>query len=156
MANNLVMCLVSAIFIGASIYTVITCETCKPFTDYKDSLDSNLQELYQKVVSERKKIYIQGLVIGIVVSMAYFYWQKDTLNPLGYSCIFVGIVMGVQYLYYSLYPKSVNMLTNLRSKEQIDGWWAVYETMKYRYHMGALFGFIGYFLLSYGILKKID
>jgi len=57
-------------------------------------------------------------------------------------------------MYYMLYPKSAYMVNNLENKDQSSKWLAVYKTMQYKYHVGMILGLVGYFLLSYGLLKN--
>ena len=61
---SLSFCVIAAIFIGASIYTMITCKSCSPFVEYEQSLNEEQKQIYMKVVEERQKIYLTGLVLG--------------------------------------------------------------------------------------------
>ena len=150
--NNKIYCLISAIFIGASLYTMIKCKSCSPFKDYLSSLDEEQKKLYESIADERLSIYLQGVVIGVTISLVYLYFIKGTYDIIKHSCIFTAITLFVQYIYYSLTPKSAWMVTNLKNQEQTQDWLDVYKFMKYRYHMGMVLGLVGYFLLSRFIL----
>ena len=150
--KTLSFCLIAAIFVTASIYTMLTCKNCSPFLEYKQSLSEEQKELYDQIVDEREKIYLHGLVLGIVVALAYLYFVSGTLNPMSHACVFVGIALAVQYSYYQLAPKSSWMLNSLTNKEQVDQWLEVYKFMKRRYHMGMLLGAFGYLMFAAGIL----
>jgi hypothetical protein len=150
---NISFCLVSAIFIGASIFTMLTCKSCTPFKDYHDSLNNEQKGIYNDVVDQRQKIYIYGLVFGIVIGFIYLYFIKGTINIVSHSCAFTTIILFIQYMFYQLYPKNVYMLQVLEAGDQIDKWLDVYKHMKFRYHYGMLLGLVGYLLLSYGVLK---
>ena len=153
-SENISFCVVAAIFLGASIYTMITCNKCSPFIEYEQSLNPEQKVLYKQIVEERQKIYLTGLVLGTILAFAYLYFNKLDLNPLKNSCIFVAIALITQYMYYMLYPKSAYMVNNLENKDQSSKWLAVYKTMQYKYHIGMILGLVGYFLLSYGLLKN--
>jgi len=153
-SDNITFCVVAAIFLGASIYTIITCKQCSPFIEYEKSLNSEQKVLYTQIVEERQKIYLTGLILGTILAFAYLYFNKLDLNPLKHSCIFVAIALVTQYMYYMLYPKSAYMVNNLENKDQSSKWLAVYKTMQYKYHVGMILGLVGYFLLSYGLLKN--
>jgi len=141
-------CLLSFLFIGASLYTMFTCETCTPFIEYKKSLSPKQMQMYQNVSRERVNLASQGLILGTILSIFYLYIFKNTFDIFTNSCAFTGIVLLTQYLYYMLMPK-MSMLPQLNTQEQIEGWFSVYKFMQYRYHFGMLLGAIGYFILAY-------
>jgi hypothetical protein len=141
-------CLISFLFIGASLYTMFTCETCTPFKEFKKSLSPNQISLYENVARERQNLAGQGLILGTIFGLLYLYMCKDSLNILANSCLFTAIVLLTQYLYYILMPK-ITILQELKTQDQIEGWYKVYKFMQYRYHLGMLLGAIGYFMMSY-------
>lgn len=149
--QTLSFCVIAAIFIGASIYTMLTCKSCSPFLEYQQSLDAEQAQVYKNVVEERQHIYLTGLVLGTLLSFVYLYVNNLGLNPITNSCVFVSIALFTQYLYYVLYPKTHHMVTMMKDKSQLKKWHAVYKHMQYRYHLGMVLGLIGYFLLSYGL-----
>lgn len=145
------ICLLAFMLIGASLYTIFTCEECGPFIPYKNSLKPNQLEMYQMVSKQRLNLAIGGLVLGMFLGFMYLYLFYKTLNPFVHGCAFTGITLLVQYLYYMLSPK-MSMLPHLDDQRQVDNWYNVYKFMQYRYHLGMAIGVIGYFLLSYGII----
>ena len=149
--QTLSFCVIASIFIGASIYTMLTCKSCSPFLEYEQSLDAEQAQIYKSVLEERQKIYLNGLVLGTLLSFVYLYFNNMEFNPLTNSCVFVAIVLSTQYLYYTLYPKTHNMVTLMKNQSQLKKWHAVYKHMQHRYHLGMVLGLIGYFLLSYGL-----
>lgn len=147
------LCIVASAFIGASLYTTLTCDKCKPHKDYRDSLGPAQKKIYLEIVENRKNLYIQGLIFGLLVAFIYLWYTKNTVNPLPNSCLFSTIVLCSQYFYYTLMKKNKYMLNYLTNKDQIDGWLDVYKTMQNKYHIGMMLGIIGYILLGYGIAK---
>jgi uncharacterized protein YacL len=150
-SRSISFCVIAAIFLGASIYTMITCSSCSPFLDYEQSLDEKQRTVYHKVVAERQRIYLTGLVLGTLLAFVYLYTNNLGISPFNNSCVFVSISLFTQYIYYILFPKSHNMVTIMNSKTQLEKWHAVYKHMQFRYHGGMVLGLIGYFLLAYGL-----
>jgi len=156
--NKLNLCLLSCALIGASLATTISCKTCSPFVEYKKELNEEQIKKYEKITNERLRIYIYGLVAGIIVAFVYLYMTQGLTSINEYlktkSCLFTGIVLLVQYLVYTLYPKSEWMITTLDKQSQREKWLDVYKTMKNRYHYGMVLGIVGCYVLSYLYLQK--
>lgn len=144
------LCLLSFAFIGASLYTMFTCETCPPFINFKKSLSPDQIDLYQKIVKERFNIAAQGLGLGFAIGFLYLYIFKNSFDILTNSCAFTGITLLTQYFYYMLMPKQ-SMLPELDNQEKIEAWYDVYKFMQSRYHIGMIIGIIGYFILAYSV-----
>ena len=151
---KLTYCLIASVFMGASILTMLKCDSCGPFQVYLDSLDDNQKKVYDDIKSERRNIYLRGLALGSVVALIYLYFNKDTLNVFKHACTFVGIAMTIQYFVYQLCPKTNWMLNSLQTREQLDSWLEVYKHMKNKYHSGLVLGALSYGLFSYGFLSE--
>ena len=67
------LCIIAAIFIGASVYTMVTCPTCSPFIEYQQSLDEEQLKMYKQITNERRNIYLGGLVLGSLLAFLYMY-----------------------------------------------------------------------------------
>ena len=138
--------------------TSMSCKTCKPFKEYKEILDEEQKEKYEKIINERLKIYIYGVLIGVMIGLIYIYKVKGIASMQEYvksnSCVFTAIVLFTQYIVYSLWKKSDWMITTLKTKEQREKWLEVYRVMKQRYHVGMLLGVVSYVILSYTYLKE--
>ncbi len=145
-------CLIAAIFIGASVLTMLKCDDCPPFTNYEASMTPDQRMIYDKVRKERQNIYLRGLILGLILGVLYLFKIAGSATPVQAVCIFVAVVMSTQYLVYKLHPKQHWMLNYLDTREQIDGWLEVYKHMQHRYLVGAILGIIGYGLLSYGAI----
>lgn len=152
--HSVAFCLVATIFVTASVYTMISCKTCSPFVEYEKSLNAEQLQVYHQVVKERQNIYLIGLVIGTLVAFIYLYTNGLGLNPLNNSCVFVAIALAIQYIVYTLYPKTNYMVTLMKNEDQLQKWLAVYKHMQTKYHIGMVLGCVGYFLFAYGIQQK--
>ena len=93
-------CLVGAGFIGSSVLTMISCSNGKKFKDFNNTLDAEQQQTYSKIKNERMSIYIQGLFIGIALSMLVLSMTK--IDKSSKVCLFIVISMGFNMIYYHL------------------------------------------------------
>lgn len=143
-------CAIATIFIISSLYMVLTCKSCSPIKEYEESLDEQQKKIYNNIVKERMKIYLYGFAFGIIIALGYLYLNNMSF-PMANSCIFVSIAFITQHIIYSLYPKSDYMVRHLKSVDQVNKWFDVYRFMIKRFHIGAVIGLIGYFLLSFGL-----
>lgn len=134
-------CFVSGIiglgFIGSSFLTM---QATKEQTDsLRRVLKPELVEKYDKIVKERSAHYIQGLLIGILVSYLLLSNSK-IINRFHRMSLFFGITLFTTAIYYLLMPKSDYMLNHLKTPEENKAWLSVYKTMKYRYLIGFVLG----------------
>ena len=96
---------------------------------------------YQQIVIERRNIYLQGLFLGVIITLFYVFFckSKDNYQVL---CIAIAITFTVNYFYYILYPKKTYMLQILDTKKENHAWLKIYRNMQVRFHLGFLFGLI--------------
>ena len=151
---NLSYCLIASIFIAASIYTTLSAKVCTPCVQFEASLNAEQLSMYKKVMEERQRIYIMGLVLGILFAFLFLYFNRHSLNPLKHGCVFVAITMTTQFFFYMLSPKKYGMISILKDPEQYKKWHAVHRYMQTRYYLGALLGMAGYFLFSYNLCES--
>ena len=142
-------CLIGAGFIGSSVLTMISCSKGKKFKDFNNILDEEQRQTYSKIKNERMSIYIQGLFIGIALSMLVLSMTK--IKKSSKICLFIVIAMGFNMLYYHLYPKSTYMLEHTYTKEQNKAWLKIYKEMKMRHIIGFILGLVGYYIFANGI-----
>ncbi len=102
-------------------------------------LSPEVNDIYINIVNERRNLYIQGIIIGVIIS--YYLLQYFPIIKQFHKLAFaVGITGVVAVLYYFLMPKTDYMLNHLKTREEIKAWLEVYKTMKYRYFIGFVFG----------------
>ena len=138
--------LLALIFIIAKIFILftITLSYSKAQKDLNNSLDEKQQEAYKKIISERRRIYIMGYIIGIVLSvftilLNLFVFKQ---NRTAVRCLSVIIVSLTSYFFYILYPKSQYMIQVIETKEQINNWLSIYKSMQFKFHTSFLLGII--------------
>ena len=102
-------------------------------------LSPELDQVYEKIIIERRNQYIHGLILGIIVSFIFSYNFKISNRFLKITS-FLAITLSVAVFYYTLMPKSDYMLNHLKSEEENKAWLQVYKTMKFRYFIGLLIG----------------
>lgn len=104
----------------------------------KQVLSPELITTYENIVIERNQ-YIQGLVIGLIISFIVFYNYKIN-NRFFKITAFLTITLTIAVVYYMLMPKSDYMLNHLKTEKENKVWLEIYKTMKFRYFMGFLLG----------------
>ena len=112
-------------------------------------------EYYKRVIKERTAIYLTGFGIGLVASLALLFAMKNKLklNPWIITCTCVSLSYVVMYFYYTLSPKMDLMVVQLDKKEARLAWQEYYTTMKNKYHISMLLGFVFVSLLNSGLCR---
>lgn len=144
-------CVLGAAFLGSSILTMMASKQSKNFVNFRKLLNTKQLEIYNNITKERMSIYIQGLILGVLLAVLVTF--NSSLKGTNKLCVFVVIALGVNYLFYSLHPKSTYMLLHLNSQQQNEAWLNIYKEMKLRCKLGVLLGLIGYVLLGNGLCK---
>ncbi len=104
-----------------------------------DIFPPELDDIYIKISNERRNIYLQGLILGIIIS--YFILKLLNIKILYHKVtFFLAITLSVSVLYYFLIPKSDYMLNHLTTQEQNKAWLEVYKNMQHKYVTGFLLG----------------
>ena len=98
------------------------------------------QDIYKKIVEERKEIYAKGMILGIILALL-------TKDP----CNFVIVVMGTTFLFYTIHPKSTYMVEHLKTSEEIKTWVKEYRHMQLTWYSLFVIG-----LLCALIMKQLN
>ena len=148
-------CSMSLVFLFSMLYMTLTID--------KDAMTENLVkhfnaeqiEYYKRVIKERTVIYLTGFGIGLVSSLALLFAMKNKLklNPWIITCTCVSLSYIVMYFYYTLSPKMDLMVVQLDKKEARLAWQEYYTTMKNKYHISMLLGFVFVSLLNSGLCR---
>jgi len=118
---------------------------------YKQQLNTQQREAYDKIAKERLHISIQGYALGFVFSLMiiYYFYEKKQIKPSGVVCLVLATSFLTNYFYYVLSPKSDWLLNHVESREQTQAWLAMYRTMQYYYHAGFVLGIVGVGIFAY-------
>ena len=146
-------CLLATALIIAMIYFQNATTKSKIVQEYKKQLPSNLQNLYEKLSTERLRInyygYTLGLVLSLIIILYNYNSKRNKLTSTSLVCLVIVVSFFTNYFYYILSPKSTYMLEHINSPEQTKAWLAMYREMQYNYHMGFVIGVIAVGVLAY-------
>jgi undecaprenyl pyrophosphate phosphatase UppP len=137
----------------ASLFVTATSIYCKECRAFEDSLSKEQKVKYNNNVRQRFMNYLVGLIIGIILAVAFYYYCCKESMTYVHVCVILAIIMGTQYLYYTLAPKSY-IITDLTNDDQRQKWLVVYKNMKTKYHVGMLIGIAGCLAYCHGLLRK--
>ena len=147
-------CMIAVALIIASIYFQNTTAKSKIVKEYKKQLPSNLQNLYEKISSERLRLNFYGYTLGLVLSLIIIFYnysiKRNKLTTTSLVCLVIVVSFLTNYFYYILSPKSTYMLEHINSPEQTKAWLTMYRTMQYNYHFGFIVGIIAVGVLAFG------
>jgi hypothetical protein len=115
---------------------------------YKATLPMELQQRYEKITDERRKISYHGYILGLFLSAAILYYRRK-MNNISLVCTVMSTCFLTNYFYYMLSPKTDWMLNHTTNQAQVDAWLIMYREMSYNYHLGIVFGIIGVGILAF-------
>lgn len=119
--------------------------------ELKKGLTSQLTDdeikIHQEIVQERRNIYLQGLVIGLIVSFIYLRYNPSENTYLN-GMTAVAITGVINYFYYMLSPKSKYMLEYLDTKKENKAWLKIYRTMQLRWHSAFVMGLVSAYFIK--------
>ena len=148
-----ITCMIAVALIIAMIYFQNATSKSEIVKEYKKQLPSNLQNLYEKIESERMRINYYGYSLGLFLSLiiiSYNYSSKRSkLTTTSLVCLVIVVSFFTNYFYYILSPKSTYMLNHINSPEQTKAWLTMYREMQYNYHFGMVIGIIGVGVLAF-------
>ena len=136
--------------IGASIYTMTVSQDKINLLNNK--LSSKLKNKYKNIIENRKNIYIQGLILGLIISYILLR-NLNTSNKYYKVMSYFTITMIVTDFYYLLMPKEDYILNYLKTEDEKKTWLEIYKTMRNRYTFGMLLGFISSIPISNSLCK---
>jgi len=146
-------CLVATALIIGTIYFQNATTKSKVVEQYKKQLPSNLQNLYDKISSERLRISLYGYGLGLILSLIILIYnyrlKSNKLSTVSMICITIIVTFFTNYFYYILSPKSDWMLRHINSPEQTKAWLTMYREMQFNYHAGLVIGIVAVGILAF-------
>jgi uncharacterized protein YacL len=110
---------------------------------YKATLPIDLQQRYETIIDERRRISYQGYVLGLFLSiLILFYNIRIKMHTISLVCTVMATCFLTNYFYYMLSPKSDWMLNHTTNQDQVNAWLMMYKEMSYNYHVGIVFGIV--------------
>jgi len=134
--------------LGASASTMSVSEEQHNFL--RKTFSDELDEIYGNIVIERRNHYIQGILLGAILSYLVLNLVKVG-NRFYKMSLFFTITLITAVVFYFLMPKSDYMLNHLKTEEQNKAWLEVYKTMKQRYFLGFVLGALAGIPLAYAM-----
>lgn len=141
-------CVIGVTLLLSSVAMIFFKQDKEVFIRFSKLLDDEQKKIYHKIIIERVKAYVSGIIAGVVAGLINYYRNPKQSYAL---CTFIAIVYLVKLGVYYFYPKSPLMLYSLKTKEQTDAWAKIYEEMKNRYKISLVIGFVGYIVLFRGL-----
>jgi hypothetical protein len=115
---------------------------------YKATLSPDLQQRYEKITDERRRISYQGYSLGFLFSLVILYFRRK-MNTISLVCTVMATCFLTNYFYYMLSPKSDWMLNHTTNQDQVRAWLLMYRAMSYNYHLGIVFGILAVGILAF-------
>ena len=146
-----ISCSIATIFIIGMIYFYNATSKNATVIRYRQQLNTQQREAYDKITKERLQISMQGYGLGLILSglIIYFNYKKKQLKSTSLVCTVLATSFLTNYFYYMLSPKSDWMLNHVESREQTHAWLQMYRTMQLYYHSGLVLGIIGVGVMAY-------
>jgi uncharacterized protein YacL len=148
--------MVAVSLIIAMIYFHNATLKSKIVQEYKKQLPSNLQNLYEKIATERMRLNYYGYTLGLILSFIIIFYnhtfqrnKQNKLTTTSLVCLVIVVSFFTNYFYYILSPKSTYMLDHINSPEQTKAWLTMYKEMQYNYHFGMVVGIIAVGVLAF-------
>jgi hypothetical protein len=139
-----ISCAISGVFVIGMIYFYH--ETNNVVKQYRATLSKELQQRYNIIASERRRISYQGYMLGLLFSFAILYNRKMN-TP--WVCTTMMTCFLTNYLYYKLYPKSDWMLNHVTHPDQVRAWLDMYRQVSYHYHVGVGLGILAVGMITF-------
>tara|TARA_B100000161_G_C33530333_1_gene405696 strand:- start:192 stop:671 length:480 start_codon:yes stop_codon:yes gene_type:complete len=150
-------CLLASGFLGSSLYMMLTNKNSSGYSKLFNSLSKEKKEAFKKIKKERMIIWLKATLFGIFASITFSKFGKQIFgseNIFNRSCINTLIFFSIQYIVYIIHPKSDWMLNHVENNAQAKAWLSKYKYMQRKWHIGIVYGVIGYFLLNMTLFKS--
>jgi hypothetical protein len=144
--------LAAVVVVGMVIFTFLSSQD-PVIQGFADELSPELKPIYENIVKERLTIFFTGYLIGFVVSILFIIFSVNVLKVKfrvsWLICSIVAISFIVNYLYYTLSPKSDYLVNHLKNDHDRVLWTKMYRHMQYYFHLSFLIGLVGVGVFGY-------
>jgi hypothetical protein len=146
-------CYIASAFQIASLYLMIASDVSTKDDELVNSLDDEQKKYYQKVVNERKTIFLMASLMGLIVVLGlHFALLNNWVGGVSRNtiiCLYTSIYFLVEYMTYTLIPKKYWMLNMIGGDQDlVDKWIVKYNFMKTNWHIGLLLGLVSFGLYA--------
>ena len=138
-----ISCLIAIVFVIANLSVNIFAMNASQ--TYKNHLSHELNMKYKKIQHERKKIALDGLYLGLLISVIIILLlkNKSKRSNTNLLCLVGSITFTIQVFYYLLSKKSDYMILHLNKEKDRKHWLNVYRKYQVSYYGGLFVGIIG-------------
>jgi len=143
-----ISCAISCIFVIGMIYFYNAADKSDIVKQYKATLPIDLQQKYETITAERRRISYQGYILGLFLSLVILFCSRFKMN-ISLVCTVMATCFLTNYFYYMLSPKTDWMLNHTTNQDQVNAWLIMYREMSYNYHLGIVFGIIAVGTLAF-------
>lgn len=148
--NCNVSTLLGLAMLGATFSTMTVSQN--QYNHFVSLLTPELAKKYQDITHMRRNLYVQGIIIGLVLT--YFILNKFPItNSFHRTMLSIGITGVTSVIYYCGMPKKDYMLNHLKTPEEIKAWLKIYKKMKRRYLLGFVLGLLSAIPISNSFCK---
>lgn len=152
----MVHCAISLVFLVGMIYMSFAVDKSLLAQRFVRSLSDEQLKEYQHIIRSRRRIYLEGFFLGLLLSFIYINSRKRE-KEIGWKevCLTGSITFLTVYFYYLLSPKPQLMVVSLNCHSQRKEWEKIYKTMSYNYHMGLFLGVLSVIVFMKGLCRKM-
>ena len=146
-------CSIAAVFLIGMMYMTFSIDKCSLSARFMETLSIEQRQKYNKIVKERRLIYLGGYLFGFILSGFYLSGMSDgeRRNSTTLLCTVGAITFLTSYFFYILFPKSNLMILELDDKIQRKEWVRIYKKMQFHYHIGLVLGIIAVLFFAKGM-----
>ena len=146
-------CSLAVVFLVANLYMTFTAHQVEAKRKLYAALSPQELKAYERIIVERRRIYLEGYLVGLVLSFLIIVmnvWQSLPLGRLSMVCTVGAVTLITNYFYYMLSPKPDLLVVRLAEPAKRELWQQVYRRMQVKYHVGLLLGIVAAMLLAGG------
>lgn len=145
-------CLIAGVFGIGMLCAAFSCMSISEEQRYifSKKLSPELDDIHSRIVIERRNLYFQGILLGLLFSYVLLKIYK-TFNTFHRVSFVLAVTTLTSVVYYFLMPKSDYMLNHLKTPAENKAWLEMYTYMKQRYFLGFLFGSLAAIPLAYSM-----
>jgi len=148
-----ITCFIAAVIVLAMVFFTLMTSQDPVVQGFAAELSPELKQVYEKIVKERQNIFFTGYLIGFVVSILFIVFSvnvlKTKIHVSWLVCTVVAISFVVNYMYYTLSPKSDYLVNHLKNARDRELWTQMYRHMQYYFHFSFVVGLVGVGIFGY-------
>ena len=155
-----ITCTLALAIIVSKMIMLFSVENDPQIRKYKSQFSPELQAAYKHIEAERFRIYMQGYVLGISLSILFLFYNirivKHPMSAISMVCLAITITFFVNYFYYTLSHKTDWALNHVSGEKDVKAWLSVYRAMQFHYHSAFAIGLVAVGVLAFAFRGSCD